>query len=137
MKMSGRLRWGIAAAILGLVGCIAGFAALLVLGIFHMMDATDAHRCGLAAVQKGAAAVRLVGTPIVQSGFTGGRSKSANGELWEHITFNVTGPKGTAFVLSEGRRSPVQSQLTVTIGRNGQGETVYDGPFDCPELHAK
>ena len=124
---------------------VAVFVALLlvagslvaVFSVFSMMDRAPAHVCGLAMVKRSPAAVRLVGQPIAQKGFTGGRTSQDNGEMYERITFNVTGPRGDAFVLSEGSRSPLNSQLTVTIGRDQRSETIYSGPFDCPELHAK
>lgn len=114
---------------------IIGFAVTLVLSIFKLMDRTAAHVCGLALVRRSPAAIRLLGSPIEQHGFTGGRTRNTNGEGFEHITFWVRGPLGDAFVVSEGDRSPLGSHLDVRIGRNGTGETIYSGPFDCPELH--
>lgn len=120
---------------------VALFSIALVAGIFllvfSIVDRTPAHVCGLAVVRRSPAAVRLVGTPISQKGFTGGRSSETNGELYERITFNVTGPRGDAFVLSQGSRSPLGSHLTVTIGRDQRSEAIYSGPLDCPELHEK
>ncbi len=133
--MDRRVIWIIAIVALIVVGTIAGFAAMLLSVVFRMMDSSDAHVCGLAAVKSSPAAARLVGTPIEQKGLTGGSSSTDNGELTERITFNVRGPLGEAFVVSEGFRSPLKSHLTVQIGRDQHGETVYDGPFDCPQLH--
>lgn len=127
--------------IVGVVVVVTLFAVALTAGIFLLVfavvDRTPAHVCGLAIVRRSPAAVRLVGTPIAQKGFTGGRSSENNGELYERITFTVTGPRGDAFVLSQGSRSPLGSHLTVTIGRDQRSETVYAGPLDCPELHAQ
>lgn len=127
--------------VVGVVVVVTLFAVALAAGIFLLVfavvDRTPAHVCGLAIVRRSPAAVRLVGTPIAQKGFTGGRSSENNGELYERITFNVTGPGGDAFVLSEGSRSPLGSHLTVTIGRDQRSETIYSGPLDCPELHEK
>ena len=127
--------------IVGVATAVALFAVALVAGIvllvFSVVDRTPAHVCGLAIVRRSPAAVRLVGTPIVQKGFTGGRSSETNGELYERITFTVSGPLGDAFVLSEGSRSPLGSRLTVRIGRDGRSDTIYSGPFDCPELHER
>jgi hypothetical protein len=127
-----------------ILGVAVAFALLLVVGgvslvfaIFAAMDRTPAHVCALAMVQRSPVAVRLVGQPVVQKGFTGGETSTANGEMHERVTFNVTGPRGQAFVLSEGSRSPLASQLTVTIGRNQRSVVVYSGPFDCPELHER
>jgi hypothetical protein len=114
---------------------IIAFAGTLVLTIFKVMDRTAAHVCGLALVQRSPAAIRLLGSPIEQHGLTGGRTTNSNGDDLEHITFWVRGPLGDAFVVSEGDRSPIGSHLGVRIGRNGAGETIYSGPFDCPELH--
>ncbi len=114
---------------------IVGFVVALVLTIFKLMDRTDAHVCGLALVQRSPAAIRLLGSPIEQHGFTGGRTSKTNGEDLERLTFWVRGPLGDAFVVSEGYRSPIGSHLDVRIGRNGAGETIYSGPLDCPELH--
>ena len=116
---------------------VLAFIAALFFGIFKLLDRADAHVCGLAYVQRSPVARRLLGTPIVQDGFTGGRSTDKNGEVYERLTFNVKGPLGTAFVLSEGIRSPIESRLRVTVGRNGNGETIYSGRFDCPELHVR
>jgi hypothetical protein len=135
--MNRRVLWIVLGCAFLFVGVISGFVFLLLLGIFKLMDRTSAHLCGLAMVQRSPAAAKLVGTPIRQTGFTGGRSNDTNGELNERITFNVAGPLGSAFVLAAGTKSPIASHLTVTIGREGRGETIYDGPFDCPELHAK
>jgi hypothetical protein len=129
------------AAIVGVACVIVVFAVGLVvaafLAVLSIVDRTDAHVCGLAAVQRSAIAHQLLGTPIVQKGFTGGRSSQTNGELYERMTFNVTGPLGEAFVLSQGSRSPLGSHLSVRIGRDQRSWTVYSGPFDCPELHQK
>ncbi len=125
---------GIVCAVAILV--VAGVAALVFV-VFSLVDRTPAHVCGLAIVRRSAAATRLIGTPIVQKSFTGGRTSDTNGELYERITFNVGGPRGEAFVLSEGSRSQLGSHLTVTIGRNQQSQTIYSGPFDCPELHER
>lgn len=107
----------------------------LVLTIFKLLDRRPAHVCGLALVQRSPAAVKLIGSPIEQHGITGGRTSFANGDDYERLTFWVRGPLGDAFVVSEGDRSPIGSHLDVRIGRNGEGETIYSGPFDCPELH--
>ncbi|HZY99778.1 MAG TPA: cytochrome c oxidase assembly factor Coa1 family protein [Candidatus Baltobacteraceae bacterium] len=130
---------GVIALIAGIVCLVvlllvAG-AAALVFAVFGMMDRAPAHVCGLAIVQRSPAAMRLVGTPIAQKGFTGGSTSENNGESYQRLTFNVTGPRGDAFVLAEGTRSPLASHLRVTIGRNQHSEAIYSGPLDCPELH--
>lgn len=114
---------------------IAGFSVVLVLSIFKLIDRAAAHVCGLALVQRSPAAIKLLGSPIEQHGFTGGRTTNSNGDDFERLTFWVRGPLGDAFVVSQGDRSPIGSHLEVRIGRNGSGETIYSGPFDCPELH--
>lgn len=119
-----------------LIFVVAGVAALVFV-IFSVVDRTPTHVCGLAIVRRSPAAARLVGSPISQKGFTGGSSSDTNGELYERLTFNVSGPHGEAFVLSEGSRSPLGSHLTVEIGRDQQSETIYSGPLDCPELHER
>ena len=121
--------------VLLVVGAIVGFFITLFLSIFMIVNRTPAHICGLAIVQRSPVAIELVGSPIEQHGFTGGRASSSNGEDNERMTFWVRGPRGDAFVVSEGHRSPLGSHLEVRIGRNGTGETIYSGPFDCPELH--
>jgi len=117
-------------------GLVAGGVALFG-SILHMMDRADSHVCGLAFVQKSPAAIAMRGTPIVQHGLTRGSTSTDNGDTSERLTFTVQGPKGQAFVVAAGNRSPLTSHLLVQIGRNGTGTTVYDGPFDCPALHAK
>lgn len=42
--------------------------------------------------------------------------------------------RATIAGMSEADKSPLGSQLTVRIGRNGQGSTIHSGPLDCPEL---
>lgn len=125
---------GIACAVL--IFAVAGVAALVFV-IFSVVDRTPTHVCGLAFVRRSPAAARLVGSPISQKGFTGGRSSNTNGELYERLTFNVRGSRGEAFVLSEGSQSPLGSHLTVKIGRDQRSETIYSGPLDCPELHER
>jgi hypothetical protein len=117
------------------VALAVGFVVAVTLSIFRLVDRTPAHVCGLALVQRSQAAIELLGTPIEQHGFTGGRSSSTNGEDVERITFWVRGPRGDAFVVSEGQRSPLDSHLSVRIGRGGKSLRVYSGPFDCRELH--
>lgn len=137
-RSGGRVRVPIAAIVLFVVlltVLIAAFAVALVLSIFKLMDRTAAHVCGLALVQRSPAAIQLLGSPIEQRGITGGRTTRSNGEDLEHITFWVRGPRGDAFVVSEGHRSPIGSHLDVIAGRNGAGQNIYSGPFDCPELH--
>jgi len=107
----------------------------LVMGILKLLDARPAHVCGLALVQRSPVAINLIGSPIEQRGITSGRTTSGNGDDYERLTFWVRGPLGDAFVVAVGDRSPIGSHLDVRIGRNGQGETIYSGPFDCPELH--
>jgi len=114
---------------------IAGFVVALVFTIFKLLDRQPAHICGLALVQRSPSAIALLGSPIEQHGMTSGRSSSSNGEDYERWTFWVRGPRGDAFVVSEGRRSPLGSHLEVRIGRNGAGQAIYSGPFDCTELH--
>ena len=114
---------------------IAVLVLALVLAIFKIVDRQPAHVCGLALVQRSPVAIKLLGSPIEQRGLTGGRSSSTNGEEYERLTFWVRGPLGDAFVVSEGSRSPIGSHLRVRIGRNGEGQTIYSGRFDCPELH--
>lgn len=124
------LAFAIVAITVGFVGALTSF-------IFRLIDRTPAHVCGLALVQRSPAAIGLVGSPIAQHGLTGGRTRSSNGEDYQHITFWVRGPSGDAFVASEGVRSPLGSHLDVRIGRKGASELVYSGPLDCPELHAR
>lgn len=125
--------------ILTIVFLIAVLIVVLVLAlvfvIFKIVDRQPAHVCGLALVQRSPAAIKLLGSPIEQHGLTGGRTSSTNGEDYERLTFWVRGPLGDAFVVSEGSRSPIGSHLRVRIGRSGEGQTIYSGPFDCPELH--
>ncbi|HEU5479900.1 MAG TPA: cytochrome c oxidase assembly factor Coa1 family protein [Candidatus Tumulicola sp.] len=127
---------GVVLAVFVVTGTLVGLAVAFGFTLFRLMDRTPAHVCGLAAVRSSPIAAALVGTPIEQRGFTGGSSSSENGELNERITFTVAGPRGSAFVRAEGRRSPLDSHLEVRIGRNGRSAIVYSGPFDCPELHA-
>lgn len=133
--MSARIVWLVVGIVLVVILGVVGLIVVFALSIFHLMDTTDAHVCGMAAVQRSPVAARLVGTPIVQRGFTGGNSNTTNGETTERITFTVGGPLGEAFVVSEGHRSPLESHLEVRIGRDQQSETIYSGAFDCPELH--
>jgi hypothetical protein len=132
-----RLIWIAVAIVAALVIVLLLVAWLIAASVLRMMDRTDAHVCGLAAVRHSPIAVRLVGLPIEQRGFTGGSTSSENGELTENLRFTVGGPRGTAYVASEGRRSPLESHLIVRIGREGRSETIYSGPFDCAELHAR
>ncbi|MBV8117521.1 MAG: hypothetical protein JOZ01_06060 [Candidatus Eremiobacteraeota bacterium] len=130
-----RVIWIVAVGTAIIIVAFVAAVVALVFAFLGMMGRTDAHVCGLAAVRRSPAAVALVGTPIVQQGFTAGSTSSSNGELSERMTFTVKGPSGTAFVVAEGRRSPLASQLNVVIGRDQHSQTVYSGPFDCPELH--
>lgn len=120
---------------IAVITVIAGLVVWLVFALLRMVDRTDGHVCAMAAVRASPVAARLVGSPIEQRGLTGGSISTNNGEEKEHLNFTVRGPLGEAFVLSEGRRSPLDSHLTVKIGRNGHSETIYSGPFDCAELH--
>jgi hypothetical protein len=122
----------VAIAVLLLVAVGAFF-----LGIFKLMDNADAHRCGLAIVQRDPAAIRLLGQPIAQKGLTGGSSSSDNGKLTEDITFTVAGPLGQATVEASGTRSQLDSHLVIRFGRDQQSQTIYSGPFDCPALHER
>jgi hypothetical protein len=123
--------------VFAIVAVTIGFVGTLSLFIFRLLDRTAAHVCGLSVVQRSPAAIGLVGSPIAQHGLTGGRTRSSNGEDYEHITFWVRGPSGDAFVASEGTRSPLGSHLDVRIGRSGESELIYSGPLDCPELHRR
>src|ERR1700729_1439108 len=130
-----RLIWIVVLVATAFATVLVAGVALLTLSMLHLMDRTDAHVCGLAAVRRSPAALRLVGSPVAQRGFTGGSSASENGALTESVRFTVTGPRGDAYVASEGRRSPLESHLLVRVGREGRSDVIYSGPFDCPELH--
>lgn len=129
-----RVIWIVAIAVLIVIILVVAAIAAFALALLGMMDRSDAHVCGLAEVRKSPAAIALVGTPIRQRGFTGGSSSSENGEMSQRVTFTVSGPRGSAFVVADGHRSPIASHLIVQIGRNQQGQTIYSGPFDCAEL---
>ena len=122
------------AGILLIVGLVGG-VVLMAFSLLGVMDHTDAHVCGLAAVRHSPLAVRMLGRPIVQLGITGGSTSRANGELTEDVRFTVRGPLGTAYVIARGKRSPAESRLDVLLGRNGSSVTIYSGPFDCRALH--
>ena len=130
-----RVIWIVAIAVLIVIVAFVASIVAFAIALLSMMDRTDAHVCGIAAVRSSPVATALVGTPVAQQGFTGGSTSSQNGELTERITFTVKGPLGSASVVSEGHRSPLASHLNVVIGRDQQSQTVYSGPFDCPELH--
>ena len=130
-----RVIWIVTFIVLVVVGGLVAVIVTFVLGMFHLMDRTDAHVCGLAAVRRSPVATALLGTPIVQQGLTGGSTSTENGELIQRMTFTAKGPRGTAYVVSEGRRSPLESHLLVKLGRDERAQTIYSGPFDCPELH--
>jgi hypothetical protein len=132
-----RLIWIVVAIVLGLVAVLLVVAWLIASSVLRMMDRSGAHVCGLAAVRHSPVAIRLVGLPVEQQGFTGGSTSSENGELTESVRFTVRGPRGSAYVASEGHRSPLDSHLRVRIGREGRSEVIYSGPFDCPELHLR
>jgi len=133
--VSPRVIWIVAVLVLiVIVAVVAGIAAFA-LTLFGIMDRSDAHVCGLAAVRRSAVAANLVGTPMRQRGFTGSSTSSQNGELDERITFTVEGPHGSASVLAQGHRSALASHLDVQIGRDRRSATIYSGPFDCPDLH--
>ena len=135
--MSRGVIWAIAALVLLFVTGAAAIVVGIAWSVVALLDRSDAHVCGLAAVRRSPAAALLVGQPIVQRGFTGGSTSSANGETTQRVTFTVGGPLGEAFVVAEGSRSPVDSSFRVRVGRNGRGTTIYSGPFDCPELHGR
>ena len=129
--------WIWIAAIAGvlLIAGLAGGVAFMAFSLLGMMDHTDAHVCGLAAVRHSPFAVRLLGRPILQQGLTAGSTSRANGELTEDVRFTVRGPLGTAEVIARGKRSSFESRLDVLLGRNGSSITIYSGPFDCRALH--
>lgn len=136
-RVEPRLIWIVVA--LGVAVLLSAVTMVVVAAftLVRLMDGAGAHVCGLAMVQRSAAAARLLGTPIVQHGLTAGSTSSSNGEDTERITFTVSGPRGTAFVLAAGFRSPLRSHLVVTMGRNQRSTVIYDGPFDCPQLHRR
>lgn len=127
----------IVALVLGILVVVLALIAVIAFSVFRLLDRTDAHVCGLAIVQRSPIAFDLVGTPIVQHGITSGRTTASNGDTYQRLTFWVHGPKGDAYVMSEGDESPLGSHLTVRIGSNGRGSTIYSGPLDCPELHQR
>jgi Cytochrome oxidase complex assembly protein 1 len=131
-----RLIWIVLAVSVAFAVVFVAAVGLMTVSMLHMLDRTPGHVCAMAAVKRSPVALRLVGTPVEQRGFTGGSSSSENGELTESVRFTVGGPRGTAYVESEGRRSPLDSYLRVRIGRDQRSEVIYSGPFDCPELHA-
>src|SRR5665213_2952651 len=115
--------WIAILAVVLLIGGLVAAGVALFGTVLHMMDRTDSHVCGLAAVKSSPAAIAMLGTPIVQHGLTGGSTNSENGESSERLTFTVEGPKGQAFVVATGNRSPLASHLVVQIGRNGTSTT--------------
>ena len=136
-RIEPRLIWILVAVGVAVVLAAVTMVVVTALTLLHVMDRADAHVCGLAAVRRSPAAARMLGTPIEQQGVTAGSTSTDNGEDTERITFTVKGPRGTAFVLAQGFRSPLTSHLVVTIGRNQRSTVVYTGPLDCAELHQK
>jgi hypothetical protein len=130
-----RIIWIVVFVAVAFVAVLCAGVGAMVIGIFKLMDNTDAHRCGLAMVQHDPAAIRMLGEPIQQKWFTGGTSNSTNGKLEEDLTFTVAGPLGQATVEANGVRSQLESHLVVRMGRDQQSQTIYSGPFDCPALH--
>jgi hypothetical protein len=136
-RIEPRLIWILVAVGVAVILAAVTMVVVMALTLLHVMDRADAHVCGLAAVRRNPAAARMLGTPIEQQGLTAGSTSTDNGEDTERITFTVKGPRGTAFVLAQGFRSPLTSHLVVTIGRNQRSAVVYTGPLDCAELHQK
>ncbi len=134
-SVSPRVIWIVVIVVAVVLALTIALVAVLALSMLKLMDRTDAHVCGLAAVRRSPAAARWVGAPVEQQGLTGGSTSSDNGERTERVTFTVKGPRGTAFVVSEGSKSPLASHLEVRIGRDQRSDVIYTGPFDCPELH--
>jgi hypothetical protein len=132
-----RVIWIVAIAVLIVIVAFVASIVAFAIALLSMLDRTDAHVCGIAAVRSSPVATALLGMPVEQQGLTGGSTSSQNGELNERITFTVKGPRGSAYVVSDGHRSPLASHLDVVIGRDQHGETIYSGPFDCPELHRR
>jgi Cytochrome oxidase complex assembly protein 1 len=130
-----RIIWIVVFAAVAIVVAIIAAVIFMVLGIFKLVDNAGAHRCGLAIVQHDPAAIRMLGEPIQQKGFTGGSTNTTNGKTTEDLTFTVAGPLGEATVEAIGVKSQLESRLDVRMGRNGQSTTIYSGPFDCPALH--
>jgi hypothetical protein len=130
-----RIIWIVVFAGVALVVAIIVAIVLMVLGIFKLVDNTESHRCGLAIVQHDPSAIRMLGEPIQQKGFTGGNTSTTNGKTTQDLTFTVTGPLGEATVEANGVKSPLESHLEVRLGRNQQSQTIYSGPLDCPALH--
>jgi hypothetical protein len=114
---------------------VGAFLAILFFAIYGVLGRSDGHVCGLAAVQQSPTAIGLLGTPIVQKGLTGGTTRTMNGLLVERMTFNVAGPLGGASIIAEGYRSSLESHLLVALRQDDRTQTIYEGPFDCRELH--
>jgi Cytochrome oxidase complex assembly protein 1 len=136
-RIEPRLIWILVALGLAVVLFAVAIVVVTAFAVLHVMDRVEAHVCGLAAVRRSPAAARMLGTPIEQQGPTAGSTSRDNGEENQRITFTVKGPRGAAFVLARGYRSPLASHLVVTIGRSGRSTIVYTGPLDCAELHQK
>jgi Cytochrome oxidase complex assembly protein 1 len=134
-KGTSRLLWIVIFAVVALIALICAGAAALFFGIMRVVDNTDAHRCALAIVQHDPAAIRMLGSPIAQKGFTGGSTNSENGKETTDLTFTVSGPLGDATVEAKGTKSQLESQFEVLLGRDQQSQTIYSGPLDCPALH--
>ncbi|MGA8532743.1 MAG: cytochrome c oxidase assembly factor Coa1 family protein [Candidatus Tumulicola sp.] len=132
-----RVIWIVAIAVLIVILAFVASIVAFALAMLGVMDRSDAHVCGIAAVRSSPAVTALLGSPIEQQGFTGGSSSSENGELSQRVTFTVKGPRGSAFVVAAGHRSPLASHLDVVIGRDQRSQTIYSGPFDCAGLHPR
>jgi hypothetical protein len=134
-KGTSRLIWIVIFVVVGFVALLCAGGVALFFGIMKAIDNTDAHRCALAIVQHDPAAIRMLGNPIVQKGFTGGSTSTDNGKETDDLTFTVSGPLGEATVEAKGTKSQLESHFEVLLGRNQQSQTIYSGPFDCPALH--
>ena len=130
-----RVIWIVVFVVVAIVVAIVAAVVMLVLGIFKIVDNTESHRCGLAIVQHDPAAIRMLGEPIQQKGFTGGNTSTTNGKTTQDLTFTVAGPLGEATVETSGIKSALESHLEVRLGRDQQSQTIYSGPLDCPALH--
>ena len=77
----------------------------------NIMDRTDAHVCGIAAVRSSPVATALVGMPVEQQGFTGGSTSSQNGELTSGLRLPSKARADLPTVVSDGHCSRIASRL--------------------------
>ncbi|UXM95635.1 cytochrome c oxidase assembly factor 1 family protein [Bartonella sp. HY329] len=89
---------------ISIVGGIAVFVSILFFTITGFMRSADAYQVGVAAAQKNAAVIELIGEPMQPASYFTGSVSVSNSNGNADIAISIKGPKGSGTIYVEAEK---------------------------------